>query len=40
MRPIKLIWEPEVRILTGNGPQAVDEQTALLRTEMRKLESA
>ncbi|WP_078313125.1 MULTISPECIES: hypothetical protein [unclassified Mycobacterium] len=28
----KLIWEPSVRILTGNGPQAVDQQAAMLRT--------
>lgn len=37
---IKVIWEPEVRVLTGNGPQAVDQQTALLRAEMRKLQRA
>ena len=28
----KLAYEPSVRLLTGNGPQAVDEQTAKLRS--------
>src|SRR5947207_10333795 len=28
----QLAWEPSVRLLTGNGPQAIDQQTAKLRT--------
>jgi putative intracellular protease/amidase len=28
----KLAYEPSVRLLTGNGPQAIDQQTAKLRT--------
>src|SRR6266568_4689709 len=28
----KLAYEPSVRLLTGNGPQAIDEQTARLRS--------
>jgi putative intracellular protease/amidase len=28
----KLAYEPSVRLLTGNGPQAIDEQTAKLRS--------
>src|SRR5215217_7986999 len=28
----QLAYEPSVRLLTGNGPQAVDEQTAKLRS--------
>jgi hypothetical protein len=28
----KLAYEPSVRLLTGNGPQAIDQQTATLRT--------
>jgi putative intracellular protease/amidase len=31
---IKVIWEPEVRVLTGNGPQAVDQQVAVLREQL------
>jgi hypothetical protein len=27
----KLAYEPSVRLLTGNGPQAIDRQTARLR---------
>jgi hypothetical protein len=27
-----LAYEPSVRLLTGNGPQAIDKQTAKLRT--------
>jgi putative intracellular protease/amidase len=27
-----LAWEPSVRLLTGNGPQAIDQQTAKLRS--------
>ena len=27
----KLAYEPSVRLLTGNGPQAIDQQTAKLR---------
>src|SRR5207245_7680742 len=27
----QLAYEPSVRLLTGNGPQAIDEQTAKLR---------
>ncbi|WP_328777900.1 hypothetical protein OHQ89_00590 [Streptomyces canus] len=29
---IKVIWEEGVRLLTSNGPQAIDEHTARLRT--------
>ena len=29
---VKVIWEEKVKLLTGNGPQAVDEQVAQLRT--------
>jgi hypothetical protein len=32
---IKVIWEPTVRVLTGNGPQAVDEQSTALRAQVR-----
>ncbi|WP_204836975.1 hypothetical protein [Mycobacteroides salmoniphilum] len=35
----KVIWEPKVRILTGNGPQAVDEQAALLRDLLTDVEN-
>lgn len=28
----KLAYEPSVRLLTGNGPQAIDQQTAKLRS--------
>jgi hypothetical protein len=28
----KLAYQPSVRLLTGNGPQAIDQQTAKLRT--------
>src|SRR6266496_1373534 len=28
----KLAYEPSVRLLTGNGPQAIDQQAAKLRT--------
>src|SRR5439155_19775364 len=28
----QLAYEPSVRLLTGNGPQAIDQQTAKLRT--------
>lgn len=28
---VKLAYEPSVRLLTGNGPQAIDQQTAKLR---------
>jgi putative intracellular protease/amidase len=31
---IKVIWEPTVRVLTGDGPQAVDEQSAVLRAQV------
>lgn len=31
---VKVIWEPTVRVLTGNGPQAVDEQTVVLRAQL------
>lgn len=34
-----LAYEPSVRLLTGNGPQAIDQQTAKLRailTEARR----
>src|SRR5213595_2925747 len=30
----KLAYEPSVRLLTGNGPQAIDQQTAKLREAM------
>ncbi|MGI5423890.1 DJ-1/PfpI family protein [Streptomyces sp. CA-179760] len=29
---IKVIWEEDVRLLTSNGPQAIDEHSARLRT--------
>jgi len=29
---VKLAYEPSVRLLTGNGPQAIDQQTAKLRS--------
>jgi hypothetical protein len=28
----KLAYEPSVQLLTGNGPQAIDKQTAKLRS--------
>jgi hypothetical protein len=28
----KLAYEPSVRLLTGNGPQAIDQQATRLRT--------
>jgi hypothetical protein len=28
----KLAYEPSVRLLTGNGPQAIDQQTTKLRS--------
>jgi len=28
----QLSYEPSVRLLTGNGPQAIDQQTAKLRS--------
>jgi len=31
---VTVIWEPSVRVLTGNGPQAVDEQAAVLRAQV------
>ncbi|WP_243795093.1 hypothetical protein [Saccharopolyspora gloriosae] len=37
---IKVIWEPKVRVLTGNGPQAVDEQTEVLRARLTATRSA
>ena len=37
---INLISVPEVGILTGNGPQCVDEQTAFLRNHANTLENA
>ena len=33
----KLAYEPSVRLLTGNGPQAIDQQTAKLREAMERL---
>ncbi len=32
-----LAYEPSVRLLTGNGPQAIDQQTAKLREAMERL---
>jgi hypothetical protein len=32
MSAAKLAYEPSVRLLTGNGPQAIDKQTAKLRS--------
>ncbi|MFD9737662.1 DJ-1/PfpI family protein [Umezawaea sp. NPDC059074] len=31
---VKVVWEPDARVLTGNGPQAVDEQCEALRTHL------
>lgn len=31
---VKVIWDPKVRVLTGNGPQAVDKQAAVLREQV------
>lgn len=35
----KLSYEPSVRLLTGNGPQAIDQQTANLRMVAARLTS-
>jgi hypothetical protein len=29
---VKIQYDPALRLLTGNGPQTVDQQTARLRT--------
>src|SRR6266496_1629180 len=36
----KLAYEPSVRLLTGNGPQAIDQQTAKLREAMTSTRAA
>ena len=33
---VKVVWNESRRLLTGNGPQAVDEQVARLRTILRE----
>ncbi len=32
---VKVIWEEKAKLLTGNGPQAIDEQAARLRAVLR-----
>jgi putative intracellular protease/amidase len=36
----KLAYEPSVRLLTGNGPQAIDQQTAKLRSVLTSTRAA
>jgi hypothetical protein len=36
----KLAYEPSVRLLTGNGPQAIDQQTAKLRSILTSTRAA
>ena len=36
----KLAYEPSVRLLTGNGPQAIDQQAAKLRSVLTSTRAA